>query len=115
MRYIRKILPGRPGSKKWVREYGERLVCVRYRYDSDTGEKIKTIEIVFDRQKWVPGSVPPPSNKRVALRIAYEDTYLRKLVKCSGGKWDADHKVWLLPLSEVRALRLENRVAEIDI
>jgi hypothetical protein len=26
--------PGQPGTKKFVERYGERLVCVRYRYDA---------------------------------------------------------------------------------
>jgi hypothetical protein len=112
MRFTNKILPGRPGSKKLMREYGDRLICVRYRYDSETGEKIKTVEILIDKQAWAPKSSAPPPNKRVALRIGFGEKYLRMLVKCAGGKWDPDRQVWMVPLSEVRSLGLEKRIIE---
>lgn len=112
MRFTKKIPPGKPGSKKWVREYGDRLVCVRYRYDSETREKTKTVEILIERQSWTPRTSAPPPNKKVALRIGFNETYLRKLAKCAGGKWDPEGKVWMVPLSEVRALGLENRIVE---
>ncbi len=112
MRFTKKILPGRPGSKKQLREYGDRLICVRYRYDSETGEKTKTVEILIDKQAWAPKSSAPPPNNRVALRIGFGEKYLRILVKCAGGKWDPDRQVWMVPLSEVRSLGLEMRIVE---
>jgi len=107
MRFTKKILPGRPGSKKQLREYGDRLICVRYRYDSETGVKTKTVEILIDKQAWAP-------NKRVGLRIDFEEKYLRKLAKCAGGKWDPEKKVWMVPLSEVKALGLEDRMVDLN-
>ncbi len=34
------------GTKKLLARYGERLVCVRYRYDSATGRRVKTAELI---------------------------------------------------------------------
>ena len=44
---IHKILqPGQPGTKKYVRQYGESLVCVKYRYDPATKKRYKTVELI---------------------------------------------------------------------
>ena len=42
----RRLNPGAPGTKKYVEKYGDRLVCVRYKYDESSGIKTKTIELV---------------------------------------------------------------------
>ena len=31
--YTRKLIAGQPGTKKLHQEFGERLLCVRYRYE----------------------------------------------------------------------------------
>src|SRR5581483_1534900 len=43
---------GQPGTKRLLREYGANLVCVRYRYDEQRGERIKTVEVVVERVRW---------------------------------------------------------------
>src|SRR5438445_9282132 len=40
--------PGQPGTKKLQQRYGDDLICVRYRYDEERGERIKTVEIAVD-------------------------------------------------------------------
>lgn len=37
------LTPGQPGTKRLVEQYGERLVCVRYRYDQLRRRRDKTI------------------------------------------------------------------------
>jgi hypothetical protein len=49
-------------------------------------------------------------NKRVAVRVEYEEARLRSLVKSVGGKWDREKKCWMMPYGEVLALGLENRL-----
>lgn len=46
------LKPGKRGTKKLVRKYGNRLVCVRYRYDENTGMRYKTIELIIDAHPW---------------------------------------------------------------
>lgn len=43
-------IPGKGGTLKPYQEYGDDLVCVRYRYD-DNGFRIKTVELVIDVAK----------------------------------------------------------------
>jgi hypothetical protein len=34
--------------------YGDKLVCVRYRYDTESGRRFKTIEIIVEEKEWAP-------------------------------------------------------------
>src|SRR5713226_1277422 len=42
------LRPGMSGTKKLLARYGERLVCVRYRYDRATGRRVKTAELIVE-------------------------------------------------------------------
>jgi hypothetical protein len=103
------LQPGRRGTKRLWREYGERLVCVRYRYDEMQGKRIKTVELLVEEVEWERRS---KIEKIVSLKIRYHEQILREAVKRAGGKWDGERKVWLLPLGEVKRLGLEGRVTE---
>jgi len=48
MKVRRKLLPGQPGTSKLLDQYGEDLVCVRYRYDAEQKIRLKTIEIIVN-------------------------------------------------------------------
>ena len=41
---------GQPGTKGPLAHYGKRLVCVRYRYDEQTHQRVKTVELIEDRR-----------------------------------------------------------------
>ncbi len=42
MKRIRLTLkPGQPGTKGLLARYGKRLVCVRYRYDERTRQRVR--------------------------------------------------------------------------
>jgi len=47
-----KLRPGMSGTKKLLARYGERLVCVRYRYDRATGRRVKTAELIVEDVAW---------------------------------------------------------------
>jgi hypothetical protein len=44
-----KLNPGQRGTKKLVANYGDRLVCVRYRYDEQTKRRYKTVELIEEK------------------------------------------------------------------
>jgi hypothetical protein len=52
VRLVRR--PGQPGTREYVEEYGDRLICVRYRYDAATQRRYKTIELIVDEAPWAP-------------------------------------------------------------
>ncbi len=41
--------PGLNGTKKYLQQYGDQLVCVRYRYDKSK-KRQTTIELIVDEQ-----------------------------------------------------------------
>jgi hypothetical protein len=43
--------PGEKGTQKLARQYGERLVCIRYRYDAARKKRFKTVELIVDEDR----------------------------------------------------------------
>lgn len=48
------LKPGQRGTKKLLKKYGNRLVCVRYRYDEEKKLRYKTVELIVDVTEWEP-------------------------------------------------------------
>jgi hypothetical protein len=48
------VRPGQRGTKKLVRRFGERLICVRYRYDASQRKRFTTVELIVDEAPWSP-------------------------------------------------------------
>ena len=46
------------------------------------------------------------------IRIEFEETYFRKIVKAAGGKWNRETRVWELPYKDVIELGLEKRIVK---
>ena len=110
------LLPGQRGTKKLLQEYGDRLLCVRHRYDKERKRKLKTVELIVDEKPWVTeySNIKTPShypyNKKVSLSIGFEEKQLRNVVKQAGGIWAQAKKVWQLPYRKVVELGLEKRI-----
>lgn len=61
MRTRLKLKPGQRGTKKLQALYGDRLVCVRYRYDAEHGRRLKTIELIVEEKEWSPRDRDEPA------------------------------------------------------
>jgi hypothetical protein len=111
----KKLAPGQPGTKRYQRQFGDALVCVRYRIDPAAARRYTTVEIVVD-EKQLPGFPAPngtADDTPIALTIAYGETDLRQRIKQAGGKWDQERKVWLLPYGIARKLGLHGRIRKL--
>lgn len=108
------VLPGQKGSVALLREYGDRLVCVRYRYDKLRGRRLKTVELIVDEQPWVPGAIIP-AERQVAVRVEYHEQELRERVKQAGGWWDSEKRAWRLGFGKVLDLGLERRLVDEEL
>lgn len=106
-----KLKPGQKGTKALVQEYGDALVCVRYRYDEATRTRLKTVELIVEKKELPPhaGRVTT-EGKLMPVQIAYEDTELRILAKKLGGIWDPDVKLWYFPLAQIKGTELEKHI-----
>ncbi len=106
-RILKKLEPGQDGTKKLVRQFGEQLVCVRYRQDRPAGRRYTTVEIVVDA-----GPMPEDQRSRRALlvRLRPMETELRRAVVNAGGLWDPRQRAWQLKKSVIQRLGLHDRL-----
>lgn len=104
--------PGQSGTKKLLQRYGERLVCVRYRYDAERGVRHKTAELIIESVPWKP--LPRRPRRRddeiVAVRIAWHETDLRARAKHLGAVWRPAQKLWEMRWGDAKRLALQGRV-----
>ena len=106
------VYPGQRGAKKLLTQYGDRLVCVRYRYDEQRQKRLKTVELIVEEEPWTPLEAPPPADVLVPIRIALSEVTLRQQVKQLGGRWDPQRQVWEVRYAQAVALGLAERIID---
>jgi len=106
------LTPGQKGTKQLLAQYGDRLVCVRYRYDTQRKKRFKTVELIIAERDWEPPAPRFTADTMVGVRIGFAEVDMRERVKQAGGKWNRSHKVWELRYDQVVALKLEARIVE---
>lgn len=106
----RTLLPGQSGTKKLQRQYGERLVCVRYRYDAERNVRVTTVELVVEEVPWERQPLKTPKHKIVQVKIAYGERGLGQRVKAAGGTWNPTRRTWDVSYGQAEALGLLDRI-----
>lgn len=96
--------PGQKGTRRLQLVYGDKLVCVRYRYDEARRVRSKTVELVVEEREWM------PDDTLVRVRVAWGEKELGVKVKRDGGRWLSDVKLWELPYGKAVALGLGERI-----
>ena len=112
MRTRLHLKPGQKGTKELLAQYGDRLVCVRYRYDTQRKKRFKTVELIVAERDWEPPAPRFTAETIVGVRIGFAEVDLRERVKQAGGKWNRSRKVWELRYDQVVALTLDARIVE---
>lgn len=109
MKAYAHLKPGQNGPKRLAERYGKALLCVRYRYDSARGIKLKTVEIVVEER---PASLPLffRDDDLVPVAVAFEETVLRERLRKIRAKWDPTAKLWMAPYRLIRRTELEARI-----
>ena len=114
------LRPGQKGTKRLLEKYGDRLVCVRYRYDSVSGKRYTTVELLEAESKWTTknasskGEITNTETRKLGVRIEYWETDLRQKAKEVGAIWRPRQKLWEMANEDVVELGLENRVIPHD-
>ena len=103
------LKPGDKGTKELHAQYGDRLVCVRYRYDPKARMRYKTVELIVDAKPYVPEN-SAKYFAEVSVWIDYYEHELREKAKALGARWDPHKKVWWMSYKDALALDLENRI-----
>lgn len=106
-----RLKPGQNGTKKFVEQYGDALVCVRYRYDAVTRKQFKTIEIIVSESDWTPPPAKYPDSALVPLKIGIKETAAQQQVRAVGGRWDQGKKLWFVPYGCIAGTKLEKFIA----
>jgi hypothetical protein len=104
------LKPGQSGTKSLLKKYGEDLVCVRFRYDAETQQRIKTVELVVERSNWSPPPMTLSQKTIVALRIAASDMSIRAKAKAAGARWNPEKQLWFLKYGLVAGTELEKHI-----
>ena len=97
------LKPGQKGTKQLLAQYGDRLICVCYRYDS---------QLLVAERDWQPPRPRFGPDQIVGLRVAFADVAVRDRVKQAGGTWNPGRRVWQLRYDRVVALGLTSRIVD---
>ena len=102
--------PNQKGPKKLMEKYGEKLLNVRYFYDSEKYIMMKTVELIVEQKPWQPNQNKIPYNKKFHLKVEYGEPHLGRLIKSAGRFWNKERGYWELPYREAVSLGLDNRI-----
>lgn len=102
-----KLKPGQKGTKNLHAEYGDALFCVRYRYDTQSRTRFKTVELIIEKKPWTPPSHQFKDDTPVPVHIDFGDTDLREKAKAAQGKWDPKKRAWYIQFGKIKGTELE--------
>lgn len=102
------LRPGRRGTKRWQAIYGDRLVCVRYRYDAGRRRRYTTVEVIVAEAPWLPS--PPAPETMVGVKVDWGEVDVARAIKAAGGRWEPSLRLWKLRYDQVLALDLLDRL-----
>jgi hypothetical protein len=105
-----KLKPGQKGTKKLAAEYGDALVCVRYRYDEKSSMRFKTVELIVEYRPWTAPAPKFADADLVPVYIGFTDTESREIAKAAKGRWDPDQKLWLIRYGRIKGTDLEKHI-----
>ena len=108
MRTRQTIKAGKRGTKKYLQQYGSKLLYVRYYYDWKNKKRKTTIEIIVDKSEWEPKRIP--GKTIVKIEVGIDEMDVRQKIKQNAGKWNAAQKVWEIPFVKVKELGLQRRM-----
>ena len=101
LRVARTIRREQDDAKRHALKHGDALVCVRHRIDPQSNMLFVTVELVVETLP-----VASRDNKEGAVRLGAMQRSKRILVLACGATWYPSHRVWRMPRSGVRTLRL---------
>ncbi|MDD2847561.1 MAG: hypothetical protein PHP95_03810 [Desulfuromonadaceae bacterium] len=104
------LKPGQKGTKKLTDKYGDALICVRFRYDAELKQRIKTVELIVEKTAWTP---PPPrytADTLVPLRIEGYEKDLQAKTKEAGGRWNPEKQLWFVKYGKITGTQLEKHI-----
>lgn len=110
MRARKKLKPGQNGTKNLLDQYGDQLICVRYRYDEERQLRHKTVELIVESTPWIPRTELIPPDSIVGLKVGLNEVNLQKQIRQAGGTWNRQLRLWQIRYDQAVGLKLEARI-----
>jgi hypothetical protein len=105
------LKPGRPGTKRLVTQYGDRLICVRYRYDDERKVRCKTVELIVAEVAWpVAVATQHKAEELVTITIDITEKVLRDAILRLGGVWIPARNTCVVPFEIATLMNLTRRI-----
>lgn len=104
------LKPGQRGTKSLAKEYGDALLCVRFRYDAELRQRLKTVELVIERKEWAPPLPRYTADTLVSLCIKAADMQMRAQAKAAGGRWNPEKRLWFVKYGKIAGTSLEKHI-----
>jgi hypothetical protein len=106
-RVVKTLAPTDRGALGLARQYGDQLICVRYRADAMGKLRHTTVELLVQSSP-----IRPRTVKIVGIKTESHERELHTLIRTAGGNWDAKARLWRLPRRVARILSLLDRIVE---
>lgn len=110
MRARKTLRPGENGTKNLLDQYGDQLICVRYRYDEKRRLRHKTVELIVESTPWIPQIEHIPADSIVGLKVELSEVNLQKQLRQAGGKWNRQLRLWEIRYDQAVKLELQARI-----
>ena len=109
---VRKTLrPGDPSTGRYLRDWGDRLVCVRHRVDREKGVRFTTVEIVASKGRAVGARREPHPEALVFARVGPDEWELeRRLRTAKAATFDSFLNVWQMRYETAVRFKLKRRL-----
>jgi len=104
------LKPGQRGTKSLTKKYGDTLLCVRFRYDAESRQRLKTVEVIVEREAWTPPLPRYTADTLVPLHINVADMQARLQAKAAGGRWNPEKQLWFLRYGNIAGTPLEKHI-----
>jgi hypothetical protein len=95
------LKPGQKGARRLMEQFGDKLLCIRYRYDEIRQVRMKTAEIIVDERPCDP-NMRHRDKDIVAVMVPFTKLALRDRLKAAGGRWNPEEKIWRVPFGAIR-------------
>ena len=104
------LKPGQKGTKRLTDKYGDALVCVRFRYDAESRQRLKTVELIVERADWTPPAPKYSADTLVPVRIEGYEKELRAQAKAAGARWNPEKQLWFVQYGKIAGTILEKHI-----
>lgn len=92
-----------------MKKYGDSLLCVRFKYDAKTQQRLKTVELIVEKTEWTPPQ-RYADDSLVPVRIGFSEKQLMESAKAAKGRWNPEARLWFIRYGKIKGTPLEKHI-----